>query len=131
MSSCPGSSIGFVAPAWKTFEVHIHRPDGALLGIQTVRAGSLPVSRGLFITDVIDGGIVARWNQMNFGKAQVLPGDTIIRVNGKEGDESAIAEELRTREELHITVLPCQAIIDACESANYLRHASRSPYASA
>mmetsp|Transcript_89657 Transcript_89657/g.254173 ORF Transcript_89657/g.254173 Transcript_89657/m.254173 type:complete len:133 (+) Transcript_89657:83-481(+) len=127
-----GSSTDFAVPTapWKSFEVHIHRSYGALLGIETVRAGAFTPFRGLFIKSVIDGGLVARWNHRNLCRVQVRPGDTIIQVNDKEGDESAIAEELRTRDELYITVQPCQAIIESCEATRHFRRPNCSPAAS-
>eukprot|EP00406_Dinophysis_acuminata_P005356 CAMPEP_0179223920 /NCGR_PEP_ID=MMETSP0797-20121207/7505_1 /TAXON_ID=47934 /ORGANISM="Dinophysis acuminata, Strain DAEP01" /LENGTH=164 /DNA_ID=CAMNT_0020930849 /DNA_START=63 /DNA_END=554 /DNA_ORIENTATION=- len=87
-------------------ELSIVRVHGALLGIETTRAQPSALFRGLIIRSIIEGGLVAQWNKVKPSAMQVQPGDMIIKVNGSEGDEAAMAAELRECEDLRIMVQP-------------------------
>eukprot|EP00931_Biecheleriopsis_adriatica_P040010 TRINITY_DN22889_c1_g1_i1.p1 TRINITY_DN22889_c1_g1~~TRINITY_DN22889_c1_g1_i1.p1 ORF type:complete len:861 (+),score=188.22 TRINITY_DN22889_c1_g1_i1:65-2647(+) len=98
-----------------TFEVRLHKPDGAHLGIDVLPV-MLPQPDGghlgmdvseasvLSVKQVTKGGVVAAWNFHCRGNAfTIQKGDFIVRVNRIHNDVGLMMEELRSQEELRVT----------------------------
>lgn len=85
-----------------TFEVVLHKPVGAHLGVDVLTGTDFV---GLSVQRVTKGGVVEAWNMYCDEQHIIKPGDTIVRVNGAMGDAALMMEEMRTRAELRITLV--------------------------
>jgi len=86
-----------------TFEVNLYKPLGTQLGIDVVLFRSVCGS-SLIVESVNEGGIVEAWNQQSQEPLRIRSGDFIVKVNGVEGNMSALSGVLRTGREFRITV---------------------------
>ena len=90
-------------PEGFTFEVTLHKPYGAYLGIDMLPA---PEVACLMVKQVFQGGVVFAWNCQCEGTAfTIQPGDYIVRVNSVFRDIKAMMEEMRAKSELLVTLL--------------------------
>lgn len=90
-----------------SFEVSLIKPERARLGIDVMPHTVSQVADfcGLTVKRVSKGGVVDEWNQQcRDPRAQVCPGDRIVRVNGVSSDFAQMWEMLCTQRELHVTV---------------------------
>lgn len=85
------------------FEVDVQKPPGARLGID-VGLVSSSKGCGLVVENIAEGGLIEVWNRRSREPLRIRPGDLIVRVNGIEGEISALASELRSGKDLHIMV---------------------------
>lgn len=93
-----------VAERHFTFEVQLHKPEGAKLGIDVLQATS-PDILGLSVRRIAIGGVVDAWNSRARETQDVRTGDRIICVNGCAGDIARMMDELRTSDFLHLTLI--------------------------
>mmetsp|Transcript_65562 Transcript_65562/g.182259 ORF Transcript_65562/g.182259 Transcript_65562/m.182259 type:complete len:506 (+) Transcript_65562:108-1625(+) len=86
-----------------TFEVELHRREGARLGIDVVPASTDDLV-GLSVTHVSKGGVVDLWNHAawEWDLPWIEPGDCIIGVNGVRADCAAMMEQLGANQELRV-----------------------------
>lgn len=90
-------------PEGFTFEVTLHKPYGAYLGIDMLPAPELAC---LMVKQVFQGGVVFAWNCQCEGNAfTIQPGDYIVRVNSVFSDIKAMMEEMRAKSELLVTLM--------------------------
>ena len=90
-------------PEGFTFEVTLHKPYGAYLGIDMLPAPELAC---LMVKQVIQGGVVFAWNcQCESNAFTIQPGDYIVRVNSVFSDIKAMMEEMRAKSELLVTLM--------------------------
>ena len=91
------------SPEGFTFEVTLHKPYGAYLGIDMLPA---PEVACLMVKQVFQGGVVFAWNSQCEGNAfTIQPGDYIVRVNSVFSDIKAMMEEMRAKSELLVTLM--------------------------
>ena len=103
------------SPESFTFEVTLHKPYGAYLGIDMLPA---PEVACLMVKQVFQGGVVFAWNCQCEGNAfTIQPGDYIVRVNGVFSDIKAMMEEMRAKSELLVTLMRARTSPDT-RSAN-------------
>mmetsp|Transcript_63105 Transcript_63105/g.150433 ORF Transcript_63105/g.150433 Transcript_63105/m.150433 type:complete len:798 (+) Transcript_63105:33-2426(+) len=101
-----------------TFEAELCKAaPGARLGIDIVLFSS-EHGGGLVVERVHDGGQVEAWNRQSVEPRKIRPGDFIVRVNGVEGDVSALADELRVGKDLSLTVHRSRAADNPVRAVN-------------
>jgi len=90
------------------FELHIVRPQPqASLGLIDRPAGS----DGILIDEVHAGGVVAEFNRRSPGK-KLKSGDVIVAVNGVAGNIEQMRRELKSAQELTLTIERPQPDLD-------------------
>mmetsp|Transcript_4459 Transcript_4459/g.10459 ORF Transcript_4459/g.10459 Transcript_4459/m.10459 type:complete len:270 (-) Transcript_4459:94-903(-) len=104
-----------------TFSLDIKKTAGTSLGINVTYSSTAPWTRnGVFITRVVDNGMVAAWNAKSPEPKCVQAGDFIFQVNNIHGDTPSMINELKVKQELTLWVMrrpPAQQLTMADEIA--------------
>merc|ERR1719428_910226 len=81
------------------WEVELDKTGGRTLGI-----GCKYATQSLEVTDIDGDGLVAEWNSANPEK-HISIGDCIVGVNGTEGEDWVLFQELQSTELLRLSIL--------------------------
>jgi len=88
------------------FSIVIQKPDGVNLGIDVAYSPKATWTRhGVFVSKVVEDGLVDAWNLESQDPRRVQPGDFIFQVNNVRGDPLLIIQEIITEKQLTIHVM--------------------------
>mmetsp|Transcript_72505 Transcript_72505/g.212510 ORF Transcript_72505/g.212510 Transcript_72505/m.212510 type:complete len:269 (-) Transcript_72505:438-1244(-) len=88
------------------FSIVIQKPDGVNLGIDVAYSPKATWTRhGVFVSKVVEDGLVDAWNLESQDPRRVQPGDFIFQVNDVHSDTVSIIMELKVKQTVTIHVL--------------------------